>query len=144
MIGVLLIHSDGGARGNPGPAAGAFVIKNPAGQTLFEAGRFLGITTNNVAEYQALLEALNKARELGAEGVECFLDSQLVVRQLNGQYKIKDPKMQTLFRKITKAAQVFQKVSFTHVEREKNGRADELVNQTLDNHLRLGNSRLRT
>lgn len=136
MIEVLHIHSDGGSRGNPGPAAGAFVIQNPAGQTLVESGDFLGVTTNNVAEYQALLRALNKAREIGAERVECFLDSQLVVRQLNGQYKIKDPKMQALFKEIARAARVFKKISFTHVEREKNSQADELVNRTLDAHFR--------
>ncbi len=132
MISELIIYSDGGSRGNPGPAAGAYVIKDTEGRVIDEAGVYLGVTTNNVAEYKALLAALEKAERLGTKKVNCFLDSELVVKQLNGQYRIKEEKMRQLFGQISKITKNFQGVTFHHVPRSQNKRADELVNQILD------------
>ena len=132
MTKELVIFSDGGSRGNPGPAAGAYVIKDPHGLVVEESGVFLGVTTNNVAEYRALLAGLEKAVKLRPQKVDCFLDSELVVKQLNGQYRIKDEKMRQLFGEISKITKYFKNVSFNHVPLSQNKRADELVNRTLD------------
>lgn len=128
----LIIYSDGGSRGNPGPAAIGFVLQDKNGKTVYEGCHFLGLSTNNVAEYQALTAALKKAKELSAKKVSCFLDSELVVRQLNGQYKIKDEKMRQSFLKLSSLIKEFEKISFTAVPRDRNKRADELVNRSLD------------
>lgn len=129
----LFIYSDGGSRGNPGPAAAAFVIKNDLGVVIAEGHQFLGVTTNNVAEYLALISALNRALKLGAKKASCFLDSELVVRQLNGEYKVKEEKMRRLFGSLTRLLRGFEEVSFKYVPRSQNQRADALVNRALDN-----------
>jgi ribonuclease HI len=129
---VLQIFCDGGARGNPGPAAVGVVIKNEKGDVLFSAGKYIGETTNNQAEYQAVIFALEKAKELGGRELEFSLDSELVVRQLNGEYKVKNPELAQQYLKIWNRRQKFRRVEFRHVYREENKMADRLVNEALD------------
>ena len=128
------MYTDGGSRGNPGPSAVGILICNEQDETLLEHFETLGEATNNVAEYKALIEGLNCAKELGATELKCFLDSELVVKQLNGVYKLKNYNMQKLFNEVQKSARPFQKISYTHLRREEDGmrRADQLVNFALD------------
>ncbi|MBI4713737.1 ribonuclease HI family protein [Candidatus Uhrbacteria bacterium] len=132
----LRIYTDGGSRGNPGPAASAAVLKEIVGghegKTIATASKYLGKTTNNQAEYTAIIIGLEKAKKLGANNVEFYLDSELAYRQLNGQYKVKDPGIAKRFLEVKNLLHAFQKVTFTHVRREKNKEADELVNKVLD------------
>lgn len=127
-----IIHTDGGARGNPGPAAIGIVIKTPSGETVAAWGKTIGETTNNQAEYQALEAALTKAKELGAEQVDCYLDSLLVVQQVKGEWKVKEASLKPNVDRVRALATQFKKVTFSHVPREQNAEADELVNQALD------------
>lgn len=134
---MLKIYCDGGARGNPGPAAAAFVIFSPEGKILVKEGRSIGQATNNVAEYKAVIFALEwlieKERADGNDAL-FFLDSQLVVNQLNGKFKIKDKKLVELVFKIKELARNFSgKIIYRNIPREKNKITDSLVNQTLDN-----------
>jgi ribonuclease HI len=126
------IYTDGGARGNPGPAATGIVIKNEQGDLLASYGEYLGEQTNNFAEYSGIISALQKASDLGVSEAECFLDSKLVVEQLNGKWKIKEPTLQKLFVKAYNASAKLKKVTYKHIYREDNKEADALVNQTLD------------
>lgn len=129
----LITFTDGGARGNPGPAAIGVVVKDGAtGQTIRAYGTYIGETTNNQAEYQALVSALETARELGATEVACFLDSELVVKQMNREYRVRDVSLQTHFTKIWNMAQEFKSCTFTHVPRAKNKEADAEVNKAID------------
>lgn len=128
----LITYTDGGARGNPGPAAGGIVIKNESGKTIASFGVYLGEQTNNFAEYSALLEALKKARELGATEVDCVLDSELIVKQMQGVYKVKEPTLQKLFVKVYNVTVGLKKVTYRHVLREQNKEADAEVNKILD------------
>ena len=128
----LIIHTDGGSRGNPGPAAIGAVLKDEKGILVAEVSEYIGKTTNNQAEYRAVLAAMEKARGLGAEELEFILDSELVVRQLNREYKVKDKNLAVIFMKVYNAGQTFSKVSFKHVRREYNKEADALVNKALD------------
>jgi ribonuclease HI len=128
----FVVFSDGGSRGNPGPAAIGFVIRDEGGEILYKEGRAIGVSTNNCAEYTALKEALKKAVALGAKEVSCFLDSELVVRQLNGQYKVRDVNIKKYFGELQDVLSAFTKASFNHIGRDKNFEADKLVNQALD------------
>jgi ribonuclease HI len=130
----LLIFSDGGARGNPGPAAIAFTALNEKGETVKSDSRYIGIHTNNQAEYQALLMALKFASEIKASEVVCHLDSELVAKQLNGIYAVKNCELQLLWREVQKLRGCFKKISFVNVPRSnlQIQRADALVNKTLD------------
>ncbi len=128
----IIIHSDGGARGNPGPAGIGAVLTSPTGTVLVEISRYIGETTNNQAEYQALTAGIERAVQLGATSVQCYLDSQLVVRQLNREYKVKDQALAQWFVKIHNLSVQIGSVTFTHVPREQNGHADRLVNQAID------------
>ena len=135
----LIIYTDGGARGNPGPAAAGVVIKNEDGKILAEFGKYLGETTNNQAEYQALILALEKAKEMaclperqGGTEIQCLADSELMVKQLNREYKVRDKELAPLFLKIWNLSVKFKKISYNHIPREKNTEADKLVNETLD------------
>ncbi len=128
----LTVYTDGGARGNPGPAAVGVIIKNAAGKTLAGYGEYLGPQTNNYAEYSALISGLKKAKELGATEVECILDSELVTKQMNRQYKVKEPTLQKLFIQTFNLASAFKKVSYKHILREGNKEADAWVNKILD------------
>lgn len=130
----LVAYSDGGSRGNPGPSASGYVLLDDTGKVVFEGGSFLGITTNNVAEYQAVYLGLEKARELGATHVDFRLDSLLVVNQMNGVYKIKNAELIPINHRIRELATQFEKVTFTHVRREYNQLADGMVNKILDEH----------
>jgi ribonuclease HI len=128
----VVVHVDGGARGNPGPAAAAAVVSTPAGEVLDEAAETLGVATNNVAEYRALLLGLRRARELGASEVEVVNDSELVAKQVNGVYKVKHPDMKPLHAAARQALAAFDRWSIRSVPRAQNAAADALVNQALD------------
>ena len=128
----LVVNVDGGARGNPGPAAIAAVVQNPAGEVLEERGERIGTATNNVAEYRALLLGIERAAALGASELELVGDSELVVRQLKGEYKVKDASLRELHAEAAKALEAFERWSIRHVRREQNLEADRLVNEVLD------------
>ena len=128
----LVVHVDGGARGNPGPAAAAAVVSTPDGDVLDEAQQTLGVATNNVAEYRGLLLGLERARALGATEVEVVNDSELVARQVNGQYKVKHPDMKPLHAQALAALQGFDRWKVRSVPRAQNAAADALVNAALD------------
>lgn len=128
----LIIYADGGARGNPGPAATGVVIKNEKGETVASYGEYLGKQTNNFAEYSAIISGLQKAHKLGADEVECILDSKLVVEQLNGNWKVKEPTLQKLFIIAWNAMQKFKKIKIRHTLRGNNKEADAEVNKILD------------
>jgi ribonuclease HI len=128
----LVVHVDGGARGNPGPAAAAAVASAPGGKPLGEASEYVGEATNNVAEYRAVLLGLELARSLGAREVEVVNDSELVARQIGGQYKVKHAGLKPLFLETMKRLREFDRWSVRNVRREQNERADELVNEELD------------
>jgi ribonuclease HI len=131
----VVVHVDGGARGNPGPAGVAAVAYTPDGTPLGEESAFIGESTNNVAEYRALLLGLDLARRLGAREVEVVNDSELVARQVGGQYKVKHPGLRPLHREAMEALRSFDRWSVRSVRRESNERADELVNAALDEAL---------
>jgi ribonuclease HI len=126
---------DGGARGNPGPAAVAAVASTPEGDELAERNAYIGEATNNVAEYRALLLGLELARDLGADEVEVINDSELIARQIGGEYKVKHAGLKPLFLEATRELRTFDRWSVTPVRRESNTRADELVNEALDQAL---------
>lgn len=128
----LISFSDGGARGNPGPAGVGAVLFNEKNEIVEELSFYLGETTNNQAEYRALIMALEKAQALGATEMECYLDSELVVKQLNREYKVKNKDLAPLFLKVHNISLSFKKISFHHVPREKNSIADGLANQAMD------------
>ena len=131
----VVVHVDGGSRGNPGPAAAAAVATTPDGDELAERNAYLGEATNNVAEYRALLLGLELARELGAGEVEIVNDSELVARQIGGEYKVKHAGLKPLFLDAMRALREFDRWSVRTVRREGNVRADELVNEALDQAL---------
>jgi ribonuclease HI len=128
----LIIHVDGGARGNPGPAAAAAVITEPGGELVEERARLLGSVTNNVAEYRALLLGLERARELGASEVEVIGDSELIAKQVQGIYKVKHEAMRPLHAEAMKTLRSFDRWSIRTVPRAQNADADALVNAALD------------
>ena len=134
----IIVYTDGGARGNPGPAAIGVVIQDAAGHTIKSYGKAIGETTNNEAEYQAAVFALQKAKALfgkkntKAMQIEVRMDSELVMRQLSGEYKIEEERLFPYFIKIWNLKMDFGRVSFVHVPREKNREADRLVNEALD------------
>lgn len=134
----FIVYTDGGARGNPGPAALGVVIANERGEVLKKYGEYLGETTNNTAEYEAAIFALKKIKSLWGKKaaksaeVQVFADSELLVKQLNGEYKIEHSNIQSLFLELWNLKIDFKKVSFTAIPREKNKAADRLVNETLD------------
>jgi ribonuclease HI len=128
----LVVHVDGGARGNPGPAAAACVIAGADGEPLAEDAQLLGRTTNNVAEYRALLLGLQRARELGADDVEVIGDSELIAKQVLGEYKVKNEALRALHREATAALRAFRRWSIRTVPRAQNAEADRLVNAALD------------
>ncbi len=127
----LTIYSDGGARGNPGPAGIGVVICNKDGKCQ-KFSHFIGHATNNQAEYEALIFALEKARSLDGQEIKCYLDSELITKQLNGFYKIKNKALKPLFNQVLALTTYFEKVSFIHINRTKNKIADKLVNEAID------------
>jgi ribonuclease HI len=128
----VVVHVDGGSRGNPGPAAGAAVISTPDGEILATASELLGVATNNVAEYCGLLLGLARARELGATEVAVVGDSELVAKQVSGAYRVKHPDMRPLHARALAALEAFDRWSIRTVPRAQNAQADGLVNAALD------------
>lgn len=126
-----IIHIDGAARGNPGPAASAFVLERP-GHAPIEQAELLGTATNNVAEYTALIHALQKAAELGGKRLRILSDSELMVKQIGGEYRVKNPELKVLYEKALDLIDGFESVSIRHVRREENARADALCNAALN------------
>jgi ribonuclease HI len=131
----VVVNVDGGARGNPGPAAVAAVATSPDGDSLGERNAYIGEATNNVAEYRALLLGLELARDLGADQVEVVNDSELVARQIGGEYKVKHAGLKPLYLEAMRALREFEGWAVHSVRREENTRADELVNEALDEAL---------
>lgn len=131
--GTLHLFSDGGSRGNPGQSAIAFILEDPVrGEVLKEYKERIGVETNNVAEYRALIEGLKAAQAFQPNRLICHLDSELVVKQLNGEYRVKMATLQSFFDEIQALASELPDVVFTHIPREDNYRADALVNKALD------------
>jgi ribonuclease HI len=128
----LVLHVDGGARGNPGPAAIGVVVSDPEGNVIDELGEPIGVATNNVAEYRAVIRGADWAQGLGADEIELINDSELVARQLTGAYKVKHPSMKQLYEEARAALSSFDRWSIRTVPREQNAGADALVNQALD------------
>jgi ribonuclease HI len=126
------LWTDGGARGNPGPAAYAFVLEAEDGTVLDARGVAIGVATNNVAEYSALVAGLGKAVERGVDDLEVRSDSELMVKQMRGEYRVKNRDLQTLFLDASRLARELGRVTYTHVRREHNELADRLVNEALD------------
>lgn len=126
-----VLRSDGGARGNPGPGGAGFVIEVD-GSVVCRGGRFLGDVTNNVAEYSALIWGLVNARKLGVTDLQVFADSELLVKQLNGVYRVKNEGLKPLFLKAQSLLRTFSSVSVKHVRREENKEADALANEAMD------------
>lgn len=129
------IYSDGGARGNPGPSAFAIVVTKDD-KIVYEHSEFLGINTNNYAEYRGLIAAMSKAIEFRAEEVEFVMDSELVIKQMRGEYKVKSPNIMDLHRDAEVLSAMIPKITFTHVKRENPmvSRADALLNMEMDRH----------
>jgi ribonuclease HI len=128
----IKLYADGGSRGNPGPSAGGFVLLDMNDQILHESGKYLGITTNNQAEYHSLKGGVEAALKLGAKTVNVFMDSMLVVNQMKGVYKVKNRDLWPIHEAIKQLATQFEKITYTHVPREYNKLADAMVNKTLD------------
>jgi ribonuclease HI len=128
----LTVNVDGGARGNPGPAAVGVVVRDGGGEVLAERGERIGEATNNVAEYRALLLGLELAKQLGGTELELIGDSELVVRQVEGRYKVKNAGMKELHQEVKGALRDFDSWSIRHVRRAENADADRLVNEALD------------
>jgi ribonuclease HI len=128
----LVVHVDGGSRGNPGPAAVAAVVASPDGDVLEERSEVIGRATNNVAEYRALLLGIERARALGARELDLVGDSELIVRQVRGEYRVKDAALRELHAQVATALRGFDRWTIRNVPREENAHADSLVNQALD------------
>ncbi len=126
------VNVDGGSRGNPGPAAIAAVVQDGNGEVVEERSEAIGTATNNVAEYRALLLGIERAAALGARRLELIGDSELIVRQVTGEYKVKDEALRELHRQVREALDDFEKWSIRHVRRDENAEADRLVNEELD------------
>jgi ribonuclease HI len=132
-----VVFSDGAAKGNPGPSGAGWLIRDPEGQVRTENGKFLGHGTNNEAEYQALTSALEAALALGAEAVRVHLDSELLVRQLNGQYRVKSDRLRKFYLQAQDLLRRFREYAIIHVPREKNQDADRLANEAIKAHYRM-------
>jgi ribonuclease HI len=131
-IDKVMMEADGGSRGNPGPAGFGAVVLDDTGEVLLERKGFLGITTNNVAEYSGLIAGLTAAAELGADSVDVRMDSKLVVEQMNGNWKVKHPNLRPLAAEAAALVRRFDKVTFAWIPRAENIRADALANQAMD------------
>ncbi|MFZ5627078.1 MAG: ribonuclease HI family protein [Bacillota bacterium] len=127
-----ILFTDGGSRGNPGPAGCGWVLLNQEGEVLTEGCHFLGLATNNVAEYTALIKGLAAAQALGVTELVVKADSELMIRQLNGIYKVKNEGLKPLFARVQELARSFPQVTYQHIPRELNQRADALANQAMD------------
>ncbi len=133
MTDLFTIHTDGGSRGNPGPSAYGYVIDRPGEDTLYESA-FLGTSTNNIAEYTAVLKALEHAHELGAKHVLLLSDSELMVKQMKGVYQVRNANLLPIYQAVKAVASKIKKVEFRHIPRAENAEADRLCNETMDDH----------
>ncbi len=131
----LRVYSDGAARGNPGPSGAGAVLVDPRGRVVERLGKYLGVQTNNVAEYTALILGLQRARELGVDEVEVFADSELMIRQLGGRYQVKSPSLRPLYEQARGLHNEFSRFKLVHVPREMNAAADEMSNKAIDERL---------
>lgn len=131
----IRVYSDGAARGNPGPSGAGAVLVGPSGQVVERLGKYLGIQTNNYAEYMALILGLRRARELGVREVEVFADSELMIRQLGGRYQVKSPSLRPLYEEALRLLNEFARVKLVHVPREMNTAADEMSNRAINERL---------
>lgn len=132
MPGKVVVFTDGASRGNPGKAGIGVLITSVDGLILKEISEYIGITTNNVAEYRAVITGIEEGLELGADAIELKTDSQLVVRQLKGQYKVKNEGLKHLYRRAVELLSQYKQYSVQHIPREENTRADELANKSID------------
>ncbi len=130
----LILYADGGSRGNPGPAAAGAYLEDETGHPVARIYKYLGETTNNVAEYSALVFGLKEALRRGAKQLLIRMDSQLVIRQVEGTYRVKEPTLIKLHQKVTELLEQFPAYTLEHIPREKNEEADRLVNHALDQH----------
>lgn len=130
----LLVYADGGARGNPGPAGAGAYLENERGEPVARVYKYLGETTNNVAEYSALIFGLKEAIRQGAHEILVRMDSQLVVRQVLGEYKVKHPNLQKLHEQVLELLKAIPRYRFEHIPREANTEADKLANLAVDSH----------
>jgi ribonuclease HI len=140
-VNKVKVFGDGGSRGNPGPSASGFVILDMDNNVLVDKGVYIGMTTNNQAEYAALKLGLEEAKKMGAKEVEVYMDSMLVVNQLKGIFKVKNRELWALHDSITVLADSFERITFTHVPRELNKLADAAVNRALDEELGITRSK---
>lgn len=131
----LILYTDGGARGNPGPAGIGIVICDAKNKIIKKIAKYIGRATNNQAEYQALILGLETVKKMKAREVYCYLDSELVVKQLNHKYKIKNRGLGPLFIKVWNLSQSFKKINFYYIPREKNIEADKLVNEVIEKRI---------
>src|SRR5215471_748858 len=129
------VYSDGAARGNPGPSGAGAVLVDASGTVVDRLGKYLGVQTNNYAEYMGLLLGLKRARELGVREIEVFADSELMIRQLGGRYQVKSPSLRPLYEEALKLLNDFSRVKLVHVPREMNSAADEMSNRAIDERL---------
>ncbi len=141
MPGAIL-KSDGGARGNPGPAGAGFVLEDERGTVIASGGRYLGETTNNVAEYEGLLWGLEVAAEVGISEITVQCDSELIVKQINGQYRVKHPNLKPLYARVRSLLDRFRSARVVHIRREHNTLADALANEAMDLRGHVGDVRL--
>lgn len=135
VLNRVRVYSDGAARGNPGPSGAGAVLVEPSGQIVDRLGKYLGVRTNNYAEYMGLLLGLRRARELGVREVEVFADSELMIRQLGGRYQVKSSSLRPLYQEALKLLNDFSRVKLVHVPREMNSAADEMSNRAIDERL---------
>lgn len=131
----IRVYSDGAARGNPGPAGAGAVLVDPSGKVIDRVGKYLGVQTNNHAEYMGLLIGLRRALELGVQDLEVLADSELMIRQLGGTYKVKSPGLRPLFDEAQSLLRKFPRVKLVHVPREMNAAADAMSNRAIDERL---------
>ena len=131
-VNKVVIHTDGAARGNPGPAAIGATLKDEQGKLIATISRSLGVTTNNQAEYHAVIAALDKAVSLGAKNVELKADSELVVKQINGRYKVKNTTLRPLYQEVVKLIGLLKSFKISYIPRAQNAEADKLANKALD------------
>lgn len=140
MSGPWVVHTDGGARGNPGPGGVGVVVHAPDGTLAAQGGAYLGAVTNNVAEYEALLWGLRAALALGARDVLVKADSELVIKQMRGEYRVKNEGLKPLFLQARELERRFEAVTFTHVRRADNAQADALANEAMDSRGLVGDA----
>jgi ribonuclease HI len=131
----ITIETDGASRGNPGLAGAGIIIKDSQGRRIETIGKFLGVTTNNQAEYRALIEGLRAAKRHNPDEITVQMDSELVVKQMTGKYRVRHPEMLPLYLEATELVSEFSKVEFVHVMREKNPGADEVANMAIDSRM---------